>query len=158
VRTVVILGYCPSIKCRMPLQCSLLYHKLFVVLLWCADQHMHVHSFHLCPMQITVGLNNSTVCYCRMWQSGMNKIYGSDFGEGIYTKCLSFFLLLNLKYHQILNSVSFLGIYNLCSKFKFWNKRKNSYQENVFSILLAEHVACNYLSTWAYLCSICLSV
>jgi hypothetical protein len=32
------------------------------------------------------------------------------FGEEIYTKCLSFFFLLNLKYIQILNCVSFVSI------------------------------------------------
>jgi hypothetical protein len=129
-RSVVILVELPHIPCRMPVQCSSVYHSLFVVLLWCADQHMDVQSFHLCPVQITVGRNTSTECYCRMWlwqQSGIKKkMYGSAFGEELYTKCLSF--LLNFKYLQILKCTSFVSIYNLCYIITIWNKRKHSYQ------------------------------
>jgi len=47
VRNVVILAVIPNVPCRMPVQCSSVYHRLFVVLLWCADQQGHVQSFHL---------------------------------------------------------------------------------------------------------------
>ena len=69
MRRVVILADPPHISQKMPVQCSLVCHSLFVVLLWCAVQHMHVQSFHLCPVQITVCLNTSIECYCRMWLS-----------------------------------------------------------------------------------------
>jgi hypothetical protein len=82
----------------MPVQCSSLYHSLFVVLLLYAGQHMELHSFHLFPVQIPVGLNTSIECCCRMWLSSIQKkTHASAFGEEIFTKYLSFFLLLNLK-------------------------------------------------------------
>jgi hypothetical protein len=60
---------------------------------------------------------------CRNKQLQKENIW-SDFGEGLYAKCLPFFLLLNLKYLQILKCVSFVNIYNLCSRVTFWDKRK----------------------------------
>jgi hypothetical protein len=107
----------PHIPRRMPVQCISLYHSLFVVLLWCADQHMHVQSFHLCPVQITVGLNTSIECCCQIWLSQQSKIkkniYGSDFGEEFCTKCLLFILLLSFKNLQffILAHLYILEIY-----------------------------------------------
>jgi len=75
---------------------------------------MYVHSFHLCPVQITVGLNTSIDRYCQMCltqPSSIKKIYGSDFGEEFYIKCLSFFFFLNLKkYLQLLNCGPFVNI------------------------------------------------
>ena len=61
---VVILADRPNIPCRMPTQCSSLYHSRFVLY---ADQHMDLQSFRLCPVQITVGLNTSVECCFRMW-------------------------------------------------------------------------------------------
>ena len=72
--TVVTLADLPNIPCRMPLECIWLYHSLFVVLLWSSDQHMQVHSFHLCSVQITGYLNTSIECYCRMWLSQQSSI------------------------------------------------------------------------------------
>ena len=112
--SVVILADPPNVLCRMPVQCSSLYHSLFVVLLLYAGQHMHVQSFHLFPGPITVGLNTSIECCRRMWQSQLSSIkkktYGFVFGKEFYTKCLVFFSLLNLRYPQILNCVSFVSI------------------------------------------------
>ena len=92
--SVVILADLPHIPRRMPVQCSSAYHSLFVVLLLCANQYMDVQSFHLCPVHITIGQNTSIECCCPMWlsqRSSIKKMYFSDFGENIYTKCLAFF-------------------------------------------------------------------
>ena len=67
VRGVVILAELPYISRRMPVECSSVYHRIFVVLLWSSGQHIDVHSFRSVPVQITVGLNTSIEFYCRMW-------------------------------------------------------------------------------------------
>jgi hypothetical protein len=74
VRSVVILADLPNIPSRMPEQCSSVYQSLFAVPLWCADRHMDLQSFHLCPVQITVGLNTSIEWCCRMWQPQQRSI------------------------------------------------------------------------------------
>jgi hypothetical protein len=80
----------------------------------CVEQEIDVLSFHLDTLQITVDLNTSIECYCRMWLSQQSsikkKMYGSAFGEELYVKCLSFSLILNLKYLQILKRFLFVGI------------------------------------------------
>jgi len=42
-----ILGDPPHIPRRMTVQCSLLYHSISMVLLWCVGQHMDLQSFRL---------------------------------------------------------------------------------------------------------------
>jgi len=65
------------------------------------------------------------------------KIYGYDLGEEFYTKCLSFLLLLNLKYLQILNCVSFVIIFNLCSRVTYWNERKKFISVNIIQCFIS---------------------
>jgi len=48
--------------------------QLNVVLLLYAGQHTDLQSLRLCPAQLTVGLNTSIECCCRMWLSQQSSI------------------------------------------------------------------------------------
>ena len=126
MRSVIILADLPKVPCRMPVQCSSLYRSLFVVLLWISGQHMEFQSFHLVPVQITVCLNTSTECYCRMslsQQSGIKEnIWAWFCWKDLYE---NFVIFLVIEFKISPNFVHYMILYDVITQRKSDAKVRN---------------------------------